>query len=90
MAWTKYVLNFMEKFPEIPSKLYGKWWKVINDEFGEITEEEEHDPDAGGGEPPSLPPVAGRVDPPPFPQLGNHNRVQQVNNHMERKDKVIE
>ena len=29
----------MEKYPEIPSELYGRWWKVINDEFGEIVEE---------------------------------------------------
>ena len=39
VAWTRYVLNFMEKYPEIPSEMYGRWWKVINDEFGEIIEE---------------------------------------------------
>ena len=34
----------MEKHPEIPSKLYGRWKKVINDEFGEIIDEvEEND-----------------------------------------------
>ena len=39
VAWTRYVLNFMEKYPEIPSEMYGRWWKVINDEFGEILKE---------------------------------------------------
>jgi hypothetical protein len=43
VSWTRYVLNFMEKHPEIPSELYGRWWKVINDEFGAIIEEEESD-----------------------------------------------
>ena len=36
VPWTRYVLNFMERNPDIPSELYGRWWKVINDEFGEI------------------------------------------------------
>ena len=40
---TRYVLNFMKKYPEIPSKLYGRWWKFINDEFGEIIEDDEHE-----------------------------------------------
>ena len=39
VPWTQYVLRFMEKHPEIPSDLYGRWWKVINDEFGEIVPE---------------------------------------------------
>ena len=43
VPWTRYVLNFMEKNPEIPPKLYGRWWKVINDEFGEIVEENEQE-----------------------------------------------
>jgi hypothetical protein len=33
----------MEKNPEIPPELYGRWWKVINDEFGEIVEESGND-----------------------------------------------
>ena len=41
VPWTCYVLNFMEKNPEIPSELYGRWWKVINDEFGEIITDED-------------------------------------------------
>jgi hypothetical protein len=43
VPWTRYVLNFMEKNPEIPPELYGRWWKVINDEFGEIVEESGND-----------------------------------------------
>ena len=43
VAWTRYVLNFMEKHPEIPSEMYGRWWKVINDEFGTIIEEDENE-----------------------------------------------
>ena len=30
----------MESHPEIPAKLYGKWWKIVNDEFGEIIPED--------------------------------------------------
>ena len=30
----------MESNPEIPAKLYGKWWKIVNDEFGEIIQED--------------------------------------------------
>ena len=33
----------MEKNPEIPPELYGRWWKVVNDEFGEIVEENEQE-----------------------------------------------
>ena len=51
VAWTRYVLNFMEKFPEIPSELYGRWWKVINDEFGEIIEDGEQETDPMETEP---------------------------------------
>ena len=31
----------MERHREIPSDLYGRWWKVINDEFGPIIEDDE-------------------------------------------------
>ena len=41
VAWTRYVLDFMEKNRDIPSDLYGRWWDVINKEFGEIIEEEQ-------------------------------------------------
>jgi hypothetical protein len=41
VPWTQYVLKFMEKHPEIPSDLYGRWWKVINDEYGEIVQTNE-------------------------------------------------
>ena len=36
VPWIEYVLHFMEKYPDIPKELYGRWWKVINDEYGEI------------------------------------------------------
>ena len=55
VAWTRYVLNFMEKFPESPSKLYGRWWKVINDEFGEIIDEGEQETNTKESEPPTDP-----------------------------------
>ena len=29
----------METHKEISQKLYGKWWKVVNDHYGEIIEE---------------------------------------------------
>ena len=43
VPWTRYVLNFMERCPEIPPELYGRWWKIINDEYGEIIEETNQD-----------------------------------------------
>ena len=29
----------MENHKEIPQEIYGKWWKVVNDHYGEIIEE---------------------------------------------------
>ena len=39
VPWIEYVLHFMEKYPDIPKELYGRWWKVVNDEYGEIVSE---------------------------------------------------
>ena len=36
VPWIEYVLKFMEKYPDIPPELYGRWWKAVNDEYGEI------------------------------------------------------
>ena len=30
----------MEKYPDIPEHLYGRWWKAVNDEFGEIVKDD--------------------------------------------------
>ena len=40
VPWIEYVLHFMEKYPDIPKELYGRWWKVVNDEYGEIVSED--------------------------------------------------
>ena len=40
VTWVQYCLNFMERNPEIPPEFYGKWWKIVNQEFGEIIPEE--------------------------------------------------
>ena len=40
VPWIKYVLNFMEKYPDIPEELYGRWWKAVNDEYGEIVKDD--------------------------------------------------
>ena len=37
--WIDYVLRFMENNPEIPMELYGRWKKVIDQEFGEIVDQ---------------------------------------------------
>ena len=29
----------MEKYPDIPPELYGRWWKAVNDEYGEIVKD---------------------------------------------------
>ena len=34
--WVDYVLEFMEHYQEIPNEIYGRWYQVINEEFGEI------------------------------------------------------
>ena len=39
VPWTQYVLKFMENHPEVPKEMYGRWWKIINDEYGEIVED---------------------------------------------------
>ena len=36
VPWIDYVLYFMEKNPDLPKEIYGRWWKVVNDKFGEI------------------------------------------------------
>ena len=46
----------MEKHPEIPSEMYGRWWKVINDEYGAIIEEENEDSQAKESSSAQLPP----------------------------------
>ena len=40
VTWVRYCLNFMEKNRKIPQGFYGKWWKIVNQEFGEIIPEE--------------------------------------------------
>ena len=39
VSWVAYCLRFMETHKEISQELYGKWWKVVNDHYGEIIEE---------------------------------------------------
>ena len=39
VPWTQYVLKFMETHPEVPKEFYGRWWKIINEEYGEIVNE---------------------------------------------------
>ena len=34
--WVDYVLEFMEHYQDIPNEIYGRWYKVINEEFGEV------------------------------------------------------
>ena len=34
--WVDYVLEFMEHYQDIPNELYGRWYQVINEEFGEV------------------------------------------------------
>ena len=36
--WVDYVLDFMGHYTEIPNELYGRWFEVVNNEFGEIIE----------------------------------------------------
>ena len=37
VRWITYVLNFMDQNPDIPAEMYGRWWQIVNEEFGEIT-----------------------------------------------------
>ena len=34
--WLDYVLEFMDHYQDIPNEIYGRWFKVINEEFGEV------------------------------------------------------
>ena len=48
VSWIQYVLKFMETYPEIPPEFYGKWWKVVNEEFGELIEDKDTQARTGG------------------------------------------
>ena len=39
VSWVSYCLRFMENHKDIPQEMYGKWWKVVNEHFGQIIEE---------------------------------------------------
>ena len=44
VRWIDYVLRFIENNPDIPEEMYGRWWQVVNEEFGPvISENEERD-----------------------------------------------
>ena len=47
IRWVDYVLRFMESHREIPPEYYGRWWKVVNDEFGELVEQQDEQTTAG-------------------------------------------
>ena len=34
--WVDYILDFMDHYQEIPKEIYGRWYKVVNEEFGEV------------------------------------------------------
>jgi hypothetical protein len=34
--WVDYVLDFMGQYQDIPDEIYGRWYQVINEEFGEV------------------------------------------------------
>ena len=38
--WINNVLEFMEHYQDIPNEIYGRWYKVINEEFGEIIQDQ--------------------------------------------------
>ena len=46
VRWIDYVLKFMDQNPDIPEEMYGRWWQIVNEEFGEIRA----GGDAGDGE----------------------------------------
>ena len=41
VRWIDYVLNFMESNPDIPEKMYGRWWQAVNEEFGRVESDRE-------------------------------------------------
>ena len=43
VTWVAYCLRFMESQKDIPEELYGKWWKVVNEHYGEVIVEENED-----------------------------------------------
>ena len=46
VRWIDYVLRFMEENPDIPEKLYGRWWQAVTEEFGQMVSE--NDDQEGG------------------------------------------
>ena len=43
VRWIDYVLPFMETHPDIPGEYYGRWMEAVNNEFGEVIEDNESD-----------------------------------------------
>ena len=39
--WLEYVLDFMEHHSQIPEELYGRWYDLVNQEYGEIIQDKE-------------------------------------------------
>ena len=37
------MLPFMETHPDIPGEYYGRWMEAVNNEFGEVIEDNESD-----------------------------------------------
>ena len=48
VRWIDYVLRFIENNPDIPEEMYGRWWQVVNEEFGPVLSETEERDGAGG------------------------------------------
>ena len=41
--WVDYVLDFMGQYQDIPDEIYGRWYQVINEEFGEVVKQQDQD-----------------------------------------------
>jgi hypothetical protein len=48
VRWIDYVLRFIENNPDIPEEMYGRWWQVVNEEFGPVVPETEERDGADG------------------------------------------
>ena len=76
----------MENHPEVPKEMYGRWWKIINDEYGEIVEDSNiPGPVAPTNKERSH--ISEPVNQPLTSQTRGHHETQPLNDHQTSSDK---
>jgi hypothetical protein len=95
VSWIQYVLRFMENNPDIPPDFYGKWWKIVNEEFGEIVpdnsdqlrDQEDHEQaNTDNLEVADARPTAHRAESNPAPTSDNRRQNQSTREQLSKEE----